>query len=238
MQPSNQRSNSLMLLAAIVAALLALCWHANASDQKAQAYFPERIYRFEPFPEGRIIRHDFTVMNRGTVPLNILEAEATCSCTDVSYDKTILPGGSGAITVRLNTEGEGGRDARVAVNVITDDPGKPNNQLVIAGTVEKVLDIQPPIVKLEGPAGRVLKQTVIIEPQPKYVFRILHAQAKNGAHMNFSLETEHRAGQPVYHLTVEVSGPEKGRYFDRIVLSTDSPHKPEITVAVFAHFIS
>jgi hypothetical protein len=237
MQPSNQRTNSLILLAAIVAALLALCWHANASA-RVQAQFPERIYRFEPVPEGRMVQHDFKVINRGDAPLNILEAKATCSCTEISYDKTIPPGGSGVISVHLNTEGDGGRDAHVAVNIVTNDPEQPESQLVITGAVEKVLDIQPPIVKLEGPVGRMLKQTVLIKPQPKYAFHILRALAKKGDLMDFALETDHDAGQPVYRLTVQITGSQKGRYFDRIVLSTDSPHKPEITIAVFANFIS
>lgn len=141
-------------------------------------------------PEGRIVQHDFKVINQGTAPLNILEAKATCSCTKISYGKTIPPGGSGVISAHLNTEGDGGRNAHVVISVITDDPEQPKSQLVITGTVEKILDIQPPIFNRKGKIGQTLKQTLLIQPQPKYRFHILSARAKKGSNMEFvSLST-------------------------------------------------
>lgn len=105
----------------------------------------------------------------------------------------------------------------------------------IKGTVEKFVTIDPKRIKLKGKPGEQLKMSAEIIPEKKYPFKIIAGKAKKGEFIDFKLEEAE--DRKKYLLTVENQKKDEGRYFDSIVLKTDSKIRPELTIRVFGEIV-
>ena len=105
--------------------------------------------------------------------------------------------------------------------------------LVITGPVEKFVTIQPRQLNLRGHAGEPVRGTATIIPEKKYPFKIINSRARDGRNIRYRLETIKTDGSLTYKLQVENVKPDSGRYYDAIVLETDSKIRPRLTVRVF-----
>lgn len=121
------------------------------------------------------------------------------------------------------------------IRVQTNDVKQQNVNLKISGEVEKFVTIEPSRVKFTGTIGESLKSQVKIIPEKKYPFKIIEVKAKKGDDIQFNLKEVKTADQSAYELTVENVKQDKGRYFDSIILKTDSTIQPEITIKVYGH---
>ncbi len=119
--------------------------------------------------------------------------------------------------------------------VYTNDRSRPRQDLVISGPVEKFATIRPQHISLRGYAGDAIKSKVTIIPEKKYAFRILNARAKNGDNINIKLGEFKKSGGQAYELNVENLKKETGRYYDTIILTTDSQIRPELSVRVYGY---
>jgi len=99
-------------------------------------------------------------------------------------------------------------------------------------TPPQIVTIQPRYVSLNGPAGKPIKETVRIVPRNNYAISITDAKAQSGTYIQWDLKEIEESGQKIYTLTVENLKKEKGRYYDNIILKTDSKDMPEIRVSV------
>lgn len=92
---------------------------------------------FGTIAEGPIAEYKFAFENVGKEPLIIQNASASCGCTTPEWPKQpILPGKSGVITVRFNTQGRVGpfmKDVYIQSNAAAD---RPRYELHIKGTVK------------------------------------------------------------------------------------------------------
>ena len=119
--------------------------------------------------------------------------------------------------------------------VYTNDRSRPRQDLVISGPVEKFATIRPQHISLRGYAGDAIKSKVTIIPEKKYAFRILNARAINGDNINIKLGEVKKSGGQAYELNVENLKKESGRYYDTIILTTDSQIRPELSVRVYGY---
>lgn len=134
--------------------------------------------------------------------------------------------------MKVNTEGYGGREVAKRATVYTNDPQNGRLVLTIRGEVESFAEIRPPRIVLRGEAGSPVSGTAAIVPLEKYPFSIVDARARTGNHIRFDLSENSDPQTPGYVLSVENTKTEKGRYYDQIILKTDSRIKPEIRVGV------
>jgi len=76
------RLQSMMMGLLAMAVIFGFCGWSPAADQSGQpplggsgvapsVFFPEKTFEFEPVIEGAKVLHDFSVMNKGTLPLLI-----------------------------------------------------------------------------------------------------------------------------------------------------------------------
>ena len=119
--------------------------------------------------------------------------------------------------------------------VYTNDKNRPRQDLVISGMVEKFATIRPQHVSLRGVAGDPIKGQVSIIPEKKYPFKILDARAQDGKNINFQLDEVKNSKGQAYELTVENLQVKTGRYYDTIILKTDSKVRPELKVRVYGY---
>ena len=103
------------------------------------------------------------------------------------------------------------------------------------GTVERFAAIEPGFAKLFGRAGEDIHATIRIVPEERYPFRILGPMEEQTDNVHYMLSRLDIPGRQGYLLTVKNVREEKGRYFEQIVLKTDSPLKPEIKIKVYGH---
>jgi hypothetical protein len=119
--------------------------------------------------------------------------------------------------------------------VYTNDKNRPLQDLVISGPVEKFATIRPKHVSLRGYAGDPIKGQVSIISEKKYPFKILDARAQDGKNIKFQLDEVKKSNGPAYELTVENLLEKTGRYYDTIILKTDSKVRPELKVRVYGN---
>jgi hypothetical protein len=119
--------------------------------------------------------------------------------------------------------------------VYTNDKSHPQQDLVISGPVEKFATISPEHVSLRGFAGDSIKGMVTIIPDKKYPFKILDARAQNGKNINIELAEVKKSEGQAYELTVENLSQATGRYYDTIIVKTDSDVRPELSVRVYGY---
>ena len=110
----------------------------GVQDQSTMAKFEfeETEFDFGTIPEGKVINHSFRFKNVGEVPLQITSCRSTCGCTIPKWPREpIMPGESGKIDVRFNSEtkiGPQNKPVTLTANTYPSD-----TQIYIKGTVEK-----------------------------------------------------------------------------------------------------
>ncbi|MEX2120364.1 MAG: DUF1573 domain-containing protein [Pirellulales bacterium] len=89
-------------------------------------------------------RHAFVFRNEGSAPLEIRDAEASCTkCTSFELPKApIPPGGSAELIVKWDVETLSDT-FRQSIKVFTTDKQRPQVELVITGKVQQVLRVVP-----------------------------------------------------------------------------------------------
>jgi hypothetical protein len=124
---------------------------------------------------------------------------------------------------------------RKTAGVYTNDKTRPQQDLVISGPVEKFVTIRPQNVNMRGFVGDPIKGTVTIIPEKKYPFKILNLLAKDGKHIKYQLEETKESDTTAYKLNIENLKTDAGRYYDAIILETDSKIRPQINVRVYGY---
>ena len=124
---------------------------------------------------------------------------------------------------------------RKTAGVYTNDKTHPRQDLVISGQVEKFVTIRPQHANMRGFVGDPIKATVTIIPEKKYPFKILNLRTKDGKYIKYQLEETKESGTTTYKLIVENLKTDAGRYYDAIILETDSKIRPQLNVRVYGY---
>ena len=135
--------------------------------------------------------------------------------------------------MKVDTNGYGGRKINKSAKVFTNDSNSPNLELRITGDVERFVTIQPRHISLRGYVGDPVKSSVMITLKEKYPFKVLNARASKGKYISFQLEEIKKSQTSAYELTVENRKQDVGRYYDSIVLETDSEIRPQLDIRVY-----
>ncbi len=99
--------------------------------------FEEKTFNFGETDYGKKVEHTFNFKNEGKRDLNIRKIRSTCGCTTVAPEKTtIKPGESSSFKVIFNPGSRTGKQKK-SIYVISNDPKKSNERLMIAGNVKE-----------------------------------------------------------------------------------------------------
>jgi hypothetical protein len=119
------------------------------------------------------------------------------------------------------------------ITVFSNDPKRPQLMLTMAGTVEVFADIQPERIILRGKSGQVMPQELVVTPRAGFPFKLTEVNAKNGVNIRYELKELETAEGKSYVVRVENTKTSPGKYYDTLLLSTDSQLKPKIPVHVY-----
>ncbi len=119
--------------------------------------------------------------------------------------------------------------------VYTNDNKHPQQDLVISGQVETFVTIRPKHANMRGIVGDPIKGTVTIIPEKKYPFKIINSRATDGKNIKYQLEETTVSDTTAYLLNIENLKTDAGRYYDAIILETDSKIRPQLSVRVYGY---
>lgn len=89
---------------------------SQASANFAVASVDNLVHDFGKIKQGTPVTHEFTFVNKGSVPMIITNAQPSCGCTVPSWTREpIPPGGSGYVKATFNAANAGIFDKSVTV---------------------------------------------------------------------------------------------------------------------------
>lgn len=119
------------------------------------------------------------------------------------------------------------------ITVFSNDPKRPQLRLSVAGAVEPFADIHPERIILRGNSGQPMRQELVVKPRASYPFKVTEINAKNGVNIKYELKEQETPEGKTYIVTVENTKTSPGKYYDTLLLSTDSQLKPKIPIHVY-----
>ncbi len=97
--------------------------------------FGERVFNFGTINQGNKVEHEFSYKNIGKSDLIIHKTKASCGCTAINSNKTIIKKGKqGVIKVIFNSRGKRNKQNKT-ITIIANDPKHPTTVLKITGFV-------------------------------------------------------------------------------------------------------
>lgn len=128
-----------------ISATIAEDFSKLSDDELAHApsiSFDSKDYDFGVVTQQQRVEHDYIVTNNGDQKLIIRKVKASCGCTAVNPEKTILEKGeSTKIHVTFDPRGKSGRQQKT-ITIISNDPKSSNMLLRISGTVNPNAEAQ------------------------------------------------------------------------------------------------
>ncbi len=101
--------------------------------------------------------------------------------------------------------------------------------------MDNFASIRPSRVRLNGKSGDKIAVKVIIVPEEKYDFNVTGMRTRREGDIDVKLDTIEKETHKEYVLTVENQRRGKARYFNAVVLKTDSKIQPSITIPVYGN---
>lgn len=138
----------------------------------------------------------------------------------------------------MNTRGYGGRTLKKSITVHTNDPEANTIRLTIAGQVDNFASVRPSRVRLKGKSGERIVGKVTIVPGEKYDFNVTGMRTRRKGDIDVKLDTIKKDTHTEYVLTIENQRQGKARYFNAVVLKTDSKIQPSITIPVYGNIFA
>jgi len=189
------------------------------------------VFQFSRVLEGHVITHTFVIKNNGDAILQILEVKTGCGCSTASYDAEIPPGKSGNLTLKIDTEGYGGKQYKDVIHIISNDPNTPDFELKARGQVDSLATVSPKGVSFKGKCSSLHETMVTIEPNQNYPFEITGFDlGKLKDKVICTLIKQDRS----YLLSVQNQMKKPGRYWGKIVLNTDHEKSKHLDLWVSA----
>ncbi|MBW1981747.1 MAG: hypothetical protein JRJ12_11060 [Deltaproteobacteria bacterium] len=148
-----------------------------------------------------------------------------------NFDKAIPPGGTGEITLLVNTKGFQGKIRKSAM-VRSNDPDQPTMKIYITAEVRPYIEVKPlSRIILRGLVGDELRQTRYISSSDNRPFEIKDITSNLGKLVDYKLKPEE--GGKSFRLEVVCKATERVYKSGFIKLLTDHPKKKEVRVPVY-----
>lgn len=150
-----------------------------------------------------------------------------------SFDHTILPGGEGKITLKVNTKGYEGKIYKGAL-VNTNDGEQNAVHLGIKAFVKVPVSVSPRYVSFRGKAGQSIIRVVEIKAGLSKPLILSLDQFDLEGKVKYRLEEIEKGRRFKIHLT-NIPGP-KPVFSGFLSLKTNYPEKPVITIKIRGRF--
>ena len=146
------------------------------------------------------------------------------------YDRVIPPGGTGQVTLGIDTS-RVREEFQKKTLVWSNDPVRKSIALYLMGEVKPHISLVPGgYLALQGVKGRVPGEKLEIINNHKQPFKITGVDNDLPDHIKWRLE-EIKPGYS-YTLAVEDISKKAGEFSGHLIVRTDQPQKPELVIIV------
>lgn len=204
---------------------------APATDQAPAIFCEQPSFDFGSLDSTQTATHEYVLVNKGTVPLEITQARPSCGCTVASIsEKTVAPGAETRITAVLNLAGRSGPQHKT-ITVESNDPKQPQLTLTLQGSVGEIVSVQPSQIALGQIAADANASTeVIITSGNGQAFKILTAES-SAPYLTTAITTKEDGKS--YGVQITTKGPMiSGPINANVHITTDHPSKSTIDIPV------
>ncbi len=112
-------------------------WSEKEMENAPVIEIEDRVFDFGEIKQGEKVSHDFKLTNTGKSNLILRKIRASCGCTAIQPEKTVIaPGESTKVVSEFNSRGMSGRQNK-SVTIYSNDPKKSTLLLRLSGTVVK-----------------------------------------------------------------------------------------------------
>lgn len=220
-----------------VLALLANLLLAAAACAAPELAVVESNYNFGTVSQGKKVQHNFVIRNSGDAILQIKELNASCGCTAAKPSSSLIPPGKSAeIQVIFDSANFSGK-VQKSVSVVTNAGRSPKFTLNLDGNIVEELQVAPRQLSLGPVKPGVAKQaSVTVTNRGANSVKLLSVSA-NSTSLQIKAVIKKAELKPGETGTIDLAITPRS---EAKVLSgylhiiTDSPHKKEITVPVYA----
>lgn len=151
----------------------------------------------------------------------------------VRFDRTIPPGGEGAITLKINTRGLHGPINKTA-RVYTNDPKKRLVTLAIKGFVKVAILVSPSYVSLRGYEGSVASRFITITAMEKRPLKLEPAGFNLSERVTYRIEVIEPGKK--FRVYFKNRPTPAGTFQGTLILRTNYPEKSQISIPISAKF--
>src|SRR5262245_861982 len=212
-------------------ALLALVAGGLIGPSRAELTCPEAVHMAGRVKSGKSLSHTFTLVNRGTTVIELMEVKPGCGCLRPELSAVVLrPGEEGKLTAHVNTVTQpGGTNNWRSTVRYQEGAAVRDLELTVRAEVVPEVSIQPANLLLHA-SGPLTAHFKVLDhrAQPFQATRLVCASA----HVRASLSPPRREGElwaRTITLDVQASCPE-GRHDDVLRVVTSDPEYPELKV--------
>jgi hypothetical protein len=203
---------------------------ATASAPKA--VIAATLHDFGQVSEEQHLSHTFIIRNGGDAPLEILRVDPDCACSVVDYDRRILPGGEGKLTLGIKPFSVV-RPFEKKTQVRFNDPEQSQVTFVLKGVARPIIEIQPHhIVRWRGSFNAELKAEVRFISHQSEPWEITRFETNLTDKIAVAIRPE--VTGKIYVVEVKNISKQAGHYAGKIDLFTTSKRRPRLIMRVFA----
>lgn len=198
---------------------------------------PESLHSFGQIYRGEKVQYHFLLKNAGEAELEIRKVRPSCGCTAaVPSQKVIPPGGEAHVEVTFDSKNFVGKVTKT-VMVDTNDPSEPTHTLTLEAFILEEVAAEPSRLTLgQIRQGEGLSLEVEVKSPTGMELKVSEAQSSSRALEITSIE---RQASSRYAIKLEVKRDSPaGRFDGDLVVHTNSPRQPIITIPFFGEVVS
>lgn len=204
---------------------------AAPTGPQPKAVVDELTFNAGDVAKGDVINHDFMVKNTGKSDLMILAVKPACGCTAPDWTKIVPPGGTGKITLKVDTARFKGPISKTAT-VTTNDADLATFRLTVNASVTTYIDLLPAdTATFRHYRGEDKKEEITIHSNEKGDFQVKDVKV-TGDGIKYAL-AKATDGTNDYKLSVFLDPTAPiGTVNGSLKLMTNSAKEPEVSVQV------
>jgi hypothetical protein len=201
------------------------------------AVAPETAFWLGRVPAfGPPVSHEFTLLNQGSAPLQILKAEKVCQCASFEIGaQTIQPGEETTLAVTVDPRGKRGEFGD-GVRIETNDPETPSLTFLLRGEAFDRIQLEPELFDFGAippealPAARISFQVEINDPDIEALGETVPSSAALTCQVT-------PLGNKRYEILVHLHPGLPDEFFEESLRFTFTGAKPEVITVPVRGFI-
>lgn len=192
------------------------------------------VFDFGTIPQGKKIDYIFKLANKGDSPVTITRTRTSCGCTVANVSSnTIAPGKSADLKVSFDSTNFGGKVTKT-VTVESNDPATPTTTLTVKGTIIEELVVTPRQLNLgQIKAGSSKEISLALENHGDRTIKILSVTSPAPQVKATAKKHSLKPGDKTLVAVTITARPEDRFLSGFLIIATDVPGKPEITVPLY-----